>query len=293
MTDQNKAYFYAGLSVLCWSTVATAFKIALDGQSYINLLFFSSFTSIIALAIILISKKQSKIDISKQSIINSSIMGFLNPFLYYIVLFKAYSLLPAQSALTLNYTWAIVIVIFSIIFLKQKIGITSVLGILISFFGVIFIATKGNLFDLNFENKFGTFLASGSSIIWGLYWILNIKDKRNEIEKLFLNFLFGLIFIMIYIVLFDKIEITSTRNMLANIYIGLFEMGLTFVFWMSALKYSSDTSKVSNIIYISPFASLFIISLVLNEKIEFYSYIGLIMIIFGIVFPNIKLIRKH
>ena len=34
--------------------------------------------------------------------------GFLNPFLYYIILFKAYSLLPAQEALSLNYTWPLV-----------------------------------------------------------------------------------------------------------------------------------------------------------------------------------------
>ena len=34
-------------------------------------------------------------------------MGLFNPFLYYLVLFKAYDLLEAQEAGTLNYIWPI------------------------------------------------------------------------------------------------------------------------------------------------------------------------------------------
>ncbi|NJK98814.1 MAG: EamA family transporter, partial [Bacteroidales bacterium] len=48
-------------------------------------------------------------------------LGFLNPLLYYLVLFKAYSLLPAQIAQPLNYTWPLILVILSIIFLSKNI----------------------------------------------------------------------------------------------------------------------------------------------------------------------------
>ena len=36
----------------------------------------------------------------------SLLPGLLNPCLYYLVLFKAYELLPAQQAQALNYSWA-------------------------------------------------------------------------------------------------------------------------------------------------------------------------------------------
>ena len=35
--NQRKAYLYAGVAILCWATVATAFKIALSTMSNIDL----------------------------------------------------------------------------------------------------------------------------------------------------------------------------------------------------------------------------------------------------------------
>jgi len=57
---------------------------------------------------------------SRRDYFYSSLLGFLNPFLYYIVLFKAYSMLPAQEAQALNYTWPLIVVILSIPLLNQR-----------------------------------------------------------------------------------------------------------------------------------------------------------------------------
>jgi drug/metabolite transporter (DMT)-like permease len=67
------------------------------------------------------------------------------------------------------------------------------------------------------------------------------------------------------------------------IYIGLFEMGITFVLWLYALKYSSTTAKVSNLIYLSPFISLIIIHFAVGETILPSTVAGLLMIISGII----------
>ena len=48
---------------------------------------------------------------SGAALVRAAALGFLNPFLYYVVLFKAYDLLPAQEAQPLNYTWAITLAI--------------------------------------------------------------------------------------------------------------------------------------------------------------------------------------
>ena len=47
--NQRKAYLYAGVAILCWATVATAFKIALSTMSNIDLLFISTFSALIVL----------------------------------------------------------------------------------------------------------------------------------------------------------------------------------------------------------------------------------------------------
>ena len=113
MQNQKKAYMYGIVTVLFWSTVATAFKLSLRYLDHFQLLLYSSIVSILVMSIILIL--QGKISLifsyTKRQYVRSILLGFLNPFLYYTVLFKAYDLLPAQEAQPLNYTWAITLVV--------------------------------------------------------------------------------------------------------------------------------------------------------------------------------------
>ncbi|MBA7501397.1 hypothetical protein ES705_09956 [subsurface metagenome] len=285
MANQKKAYLYAALVVLIWSTVASVFKISLRYLNYLQLLFYASFISLLILFIILII--QNKLSLlkkySKKDYLHSALLGFLNPFLYYIVLFKAYSLLPAQQAISLNYTWAIQIVLLSIPLLKQKVGFKSVLAIIISYIGILIISTQGDILALRVTNLYGVLLALGSAVIWALFWIYNIKDKRDEVVKLFLNFLFGFIFIFIAIVFSKRLIIPKIPGVTGAVYIGLFEMGITFVLWLKALKLSKTTAQVSNLIYLTPFLSLLIINITVGEKILISTIIGLILIVMGII----------
>jgi drug/metabolite transporter (DMT)-like permease len=285
MNDQRKAYLYAALVVLIWSTVASVFKISLRYLSYLQLLFYASFISLLILFIILIF--QNKLSLlkkySKKDYLHSALLGFLNPFLYYIVLFKAYSLLPAQQAISLNYTWAIQIVLLSIPLLKQRVSFKSVLAIIISYIGILIISTRGDILVLRVTNLYGVLLALGSAVIWALFWIYNIKDKRDEVVKLFLNFLFGFIFIFIAIVFSKRLIIPKIPGVTGAVYIGLFEMGITFVLWLKALKLSKTTAQVSNLIYLTPFLSLLIINITVGEKILISTIIGLILIVMGII----------
>ncbi len=289
MTNQFRSYFFALLSVICWSTVATVFKLALKEMDSAQLLLFSSMTSLLVLFSILLLK--GKLLLIKESQVNqiiySALLGFLNPFLYYTVLFNAYSLLPAQLAQPLNYTWGVMLVLMSIPILKQKIRVISILSVLISFIGVVIISTKGTLLNWSSFNTAGVILALGSSVIWALYWLFNLKDKRDALIKLFLNFIFGFMFILIYNLVFGQISLPNVKVLLPAAYVGTFEMGLTFVFWLNALKWSKTTATVSTLIYISPFISLVFIHYILGEKILFTSILGLIIIIGGIVLQQI------
>jgi len=282
---QKRAYIYAIISILFWSTAASAFKISLKYLDSLQLLFFASITSILALFVILLVQNKLNLlkNYSKQDYLHSALLGFLNPFLYYVVLFRAYSILPAQEAITLNYTWPIMLILLSIPILKQRIKLTSILAIIISFIGVIIISTKGNILSLKFSNFKGALLPLGSAVIWALFWIYNIKDKRDIVTKLFLNFVFGFVFILIAILLFSKMIIPEISGLLGAIYVGLFEMGITFIIWLKALKLSKTTAQVSNFIYLTPFLSLMIINIVVAEKILLSTIIGLSFIVVGII----------
>jgi drug/metabolite transporter (DMT)-like permease len=299
METQNRAYIYGGTAILFWSTMASAFKISLRYLSPLQLLFFSSGASILVLFLILLFQNKLSLlkDYSGGDYLRSVLLGLLNPFLYYVVLFKAYSLLPAQEAQPLNYTWSIMLVLLSIPLLKQRIGWKSILAIIISYSGVFIISTRGDILGFTFSNPIGVSLALGSSVIWALFWIYNIKDQRDEVAKLFLNFSFGFVFILIAILLSSGIKMPGTAGIAGAVYVGIFEMGITFVLWLKALKLSRTTAQVSNLIYLSPFLSLVLIHFIVGETIMLSTIVGLVFIVAGIVMQQrvsrIKPIHRH
>ena len=292
IANQNKAYIFAAIAVLFWSTASTSFKITLRYLNTIEMLFYSSlFASIALFIIILFQRKTKKIfKTERKEILNSAILGFMNPFFYYIILFKAYTLLPAQIAQPLNFIWPIMIVILSIPLLKQKIPLKSLLAIFISFFGVLLISTKGRLFNLRIDEPYGVFLALASSLIWALFFIINVRNTKDEVIRLFLSFTFGCIYT--FILLYPNISMPPLFGILGAVYIGLFEMGITFVIWIKALKYSRTTAQVNNLIYLTPFLSLVVIRIVVKEKILLSSIFGIIFIICGIILQK-KIGDKH
>jgi len=284
MERQNQAYTYGLIAVFFWATMASAFKISLRYVDTLQLLFYASIVSVLILFFILVVQNKLYLlkTYSKKDYLRSALLGFLNPFLYYVVLFKAYSLLRAQEAQPLNYTWQIMLVLLSIPLLKQRIKLLSILAIFISFFGVFVISTQGDVLGFKFTNLTGALLALGSAVVWALFWIYNLKDKRDAVAKLFLNFCFGFVFVLILTLLFSEIVIPETPGLLGVVYVGLFEMGITFVVWLKALKLSRTTAQVSNLIYLAPFLSLVFIHLLVGEKILLSTIIGLIFIVTGI-----------
>ncbi|MEM2975065.1 MAG: DMT family transporter [Candidatus Bathyarchaeia archaeon] len=281
----EESYAYAIAAVIMWSTVASAFKITLKYLDFLQMLFYASMVSLLLfLAVLLLQNKLILLKTySRKEYLRSLLLGFLNPYLYYSALFEAYSLLPAQEALTLNYTWPIMVVIFSIVLLKQKIGWRSIFAILLSFFGVIFTLSHGNLLELSFSNSLGVLLAFCSAVIWALFWIFNMKDMRDEVAKLFLNFAFGFFFLSISILLLSGLVVPPLIGFLGAVYVGLFEMGATFLVWLRALKLSKTTAQVSNLIYLVPFLSLFLIHFIVGETILFSTIVGLVFIVSGIM----------
>jgi len=216
LAKQKLAYAYSIIAVLIWSTVASAFKISLRYLDFLQLLFYASIVSIIILFVILLTQSKTKLlrRYSKEEYLHSALLGFLNPFLYYVVLFKAYSLLPAQEAQPLNYTWPIIVALLSIPLLKQKIGFKSVSAIVISFVGVLIVSTQGNVFVLDFSSPYGVLLAMSSAVIWALFWICNIRDERDDVAKLFLNFNFGFLFILVSTPLFSGVTVPEITGLL-------------------------------------------------------------------------------
>lgn len=290
MQQQTKAYLLTILAVTFWGTAASAFKIALGYVDPFTLLFYSSVFSTISLFFILIYQQKVHYlrNIPARSWRMAAALGFLNPFFYYLVLFKAYSLLPGQIAMSLNYGWPLALALLSIPILGQSLSRTQLLAIIVSFTGAVVIATKGKFTAFDDVNLFGVGLAFGSTIIWATFWLFNAKETLDPVVKLFLGFCFGVLYAILFSPLFGGIEIPPIRAFFPLIYIGLFEMGITFAIWLTALQLSKTAAQVGNLIYISPFLSLLFLRIIIGEQIHTATFIGLFMIVGSIIYQEIK-----
>jgi drug/metabolite transporter (DMT)-like permease len=289
-TDRKKSLLYAGVAVIIWSTVATAFKLGLRELHYAQLIFIASGVSLLIFTIYLLVVQQFKLifKATRGELFRSAGIGFLNPFAYYLIIFKSYSLLPAQIAQPLNMIWPLVLALLSVPMLKQHITWKQFLSLGICLIGIVILSSQGSLTGYKNTSFSGVILAVGSSVFWALYWILNVKDHRPEAIKLFFNFLFGFIYLLIVLPFISDFNFRVGISLWSAVYIGFFEVGITYLIWMKAMHLSDNNALTGSLIYIAPFLSLIMISTIIGETIHLSTLIGLILIASAILFQQLK-----
>ena len=289
MAREKKALLLALAAVLCWSTIGSAFRLTLNYIPPHQLIFYAVITAFIFTgAFILIRGTGRRLfSFTAHQYAYSAVVAFINPFIYYLLLLNAYDILPTQVAGTINYIWPIALVLLSAIILKHKIGVKAILACLISFSGLMLIVTRGRFDSFSFSNPIGVTMILCCSILFALYWILNLKDRREEADKLILTYFFAALYLIpVQFILPRGAQLPPIEGVMGAIYIGIFEMGLTFILWLKALQLTTNTARVSNLVFLSPFISLFFISILIGETIAFTTFVGLFLIVSGIVLSN-------
>ncbi len=289
MHTQTRATLLGITAVLLWSTVASAFKLSLGVMDVPQLMFYAGLAAFVVLgATLAFTRKFGLVcDATRRDWGVSFGLGLMNPLAYYIILFHAYDLLPAQIAQPLNYTWAIVLALLSIPLLKQRLAVTDIIGAAVSYFGVVVIATRGSFSALGVGSPLGVALALGSTVVWALYWIGNMRDRRDPAVMLFMNVTLALPFLLFYCVLFSSLRLPGWQALGGAVYVGAVEMGFTAMLWLRALRLSDNASRIGNLVFLSPFLSLLIIRALVGEEILPATVAGLVFVVAGLVVQQI------
>jgi len=289
MKKSSQAYIYAALSVILWGTIPTSFKIALSELSIVTMLGIATLVSMLVLFNILAATGKIKFlgKMTRNEILWSALLGLINPVLYYLMLLTAYSRLPGQVAQPVNMIWPVILVFLSMPILHQRIPARSFAALLISLAGVYIIASQGAPLSPGRSDALGVTLALISGVLWALYFVLNVRDSRDEAVKLFTNFAFGSAYMIIAMVLNGSFhEAISFSGAAASVYIGIFEMGITFWLWLRALQLATTSDKISNLIFFAPFISLILLHFIIGEPVYYTTPVGLMIIIGSVLFQN-------
>ncbi|MDK2823991.1 MAG: hypothetical protein PWQ67_319 [Clostridia bacterium] len=207
----------------------------------------------------------------------------------------------AINASLINSFAPVVVILFSMVFLKERLSLKQVIGIFISLVGVIWIIARGNwqkLLGLTF-NK-GDLIMLIAILLWGIYNIvLKKKGKIAPQKTIFVGSIIGgLIFTLPlviyenYILGFNWISKLSIGHYLSLLYFGIFPTIFSFLFFNKAMLEvgPSKASIFANLIVV--FASILGI-LFLNEKLISAHILGGALIILGVILTTQKTEKKE
>ena len=250
--NNTRAIIYACIAVLSWSTVATAFKIALTHLTHFEMLLIASCTSLLIFAFLLTFQKKWKLlsALPARQWGYFALLGLLNPVAYYLVLFKAYDLLPAQVAQPINYAWPIVLLILLALFAHQPIPPKKYIGMFISLGGVVLISVgTGQSGGMDIPVH-GLLLAALSALLWAMYWMINnkFKDRTDGSVALFMSFLFGTAYLLVGAMIVG-VHLNTLLGILSGMYVGGFEMGIPFIFFSLAMRKTTNPALVNQLCY--------------------------------------------
>ena len=285
MQDTDRRAVKLGLgAVMLWSTVATAFSLSLQYLTPLQLVTLATVISWCFFAIRLsATERRSALRVtSSKARATGLLVGWLNPGLYYLVLFAAYDRLPAQEAMAINYSWGITLALLAAPLLRQHLSAGALLAACISYGGILVIATRGAPLSLDFAQPLGVGLALLSTVLWSLYWVINTRLSLDPEVNLFLNFSGALPLLLALLWWSNTPFPTLWQGWAGGLYVGLFEMGIAFVLWMGAMKATTSTLRISSLIFLSPPLSLVLIWVIAGEPVKAYTLIGLVLILFGL-----------
>ncbi len=281
MNQDRQAILFGLGAVALWSTVATAFKVALAWMSPLELMWIAALVSWALMGALVI--RQGNIATALRTGWKTAAWaGLMNPVAYYLVLFAAYDRLPGQEAMALNYTWALAMAFLAVPLLGQRLTRMDIVAGLVAYAGVWVIATRGAVFNVSFADPLGVVLALASTLLWALYWLLNARDPRPPLVGQWQNFSVGLPVLTLLLLLGPGFQWHGWPAFGAGVYVGLFEMGVAFILWQLAVHRVSRAAKISNLIFLSPPVSLLLLFLVVGEPILPSTLIGLVLILLGL-----------
>jgi drug/metabolite transporter (DMT)-like permease len=224
------------------------------------------------------------------------VLGVTSITIFNSIVYYSLNFTQVISGVLMISTIPVMIMFFSSILKIEKTNIFQVIGVILSFLGVIIIITKANfeiLKNLNF-NK-GDITMVIAMLSWALYSSL-LKKQKYEISQLSLLQVvmsFGLIFLIpIYFIEYQLgFRITLEKPFILILsYVVLLPGLASFILWIKGISIIG-ANRSGVFLHLMPIMSAIMAMIIFNEKFMFYHMLGACFIITGILLSNKKVLN--
>lgn len=287
-----KKYFFIiiGMPIVFWALVFPFIKIALEELSPVNLTIMRLLVVCIVFLILLIVKPNKFSKIQKKDIVPIFLVGFLGIILYHFGLNYGEQYISASAASVIIATIPIFVVILAAIFLKEKITIKIVLGVILSLVGVVVISTVGRS-DALLEVKYisGALAVILAAALGAGYTVAGKKmlQRYSALSLTVYVCLLGSLGLIPFISssLFEEVAAMSLTGWSVVIFLGVFPTVVGYVLWYVALEIKS-ASEVSVYLYFVPVLSTIISYIFFRDEITWLFVFGGALVILGLHVVN-------
>ncbi len=286
-----KYFFYGVLATLIWALNFIVSRSLGDSFPPMALAFFRNFIALLALTPFAFGLFKKELPAIKENWKHLFILSISGMSVFIALLYAATKLTNVINLSIISVSSPVFIVLIQKFWQKKSIHHLQLLGVMLSFLGVIYIVAQGNLnilFSLSFSS--GDILMILSAILWAIYCILAEKEIKgvSEYSMLYVLFIFAVIINtpLFLIELFMGYGFSlNTTNLGAILYVGLFTSLVAYIFWNKANK-ELGSFKVGLIYYLLPIESAILSQLILGEKIQLFHLLGFLIILLGIFISN-------
>lgn len=269
--------------VTIWGTTFVATKVLLQhGLGPIDVMFYRFVVAYFC--ILLISHKRLWADNWKDEGM-LMLAGLTGGTFYFIAENTALGITQASNVALLVCTTPIFTALLSRFIFKESLRKNMMIGSLIALIGVGLVVFSGSV--ILKINPLGDFLSIVASLMWAVYCLI-LKPLGKRYPTAFITrkvFLYSVLSLLIYF-LFEPLQVNTevlfhpvvTFNLL---FLGIVASMLCFIAWNAAVKVLGP-SRTANYIYVQPFSTLVLSSIILSEVITLTSLIGALCIIGGV-----------
>ena len=233
----------------------------------------------------------------KQYIINNYklfiILGVTSITIFNSIVYYSLNFTQVISGVLMISTIPVMIMFFSFILKIEKTNLFQIIGVILSFMGVIIIITKANFEILkNLDFNKGDITMVVAMFSWALYSTLLKRQKfeLSQISLLQVVISFGLIFLIpIYLIEYQigfRINL-NTPFILILSYVVLLPGLASFILWIKGISLIG-ANRSGVFLHLMPIISAVMAMIFFNEKFMFYHMLGACFIITGILLSNKK-----
>lgn len=279
-----------GMTIIFWAFAFPFISIGLEELSPVNLTIMRLMIVCIFFIIILILKPKKFSKFHKKDFIPIFLLGFFGIITYHLCLNYGQQYVSPSVASLIIATIPIYIVIFAVIFLKEKITLKIISGIILSLIGVVIISSFGSP-DTILEIKYisGAFAIIIAALGGAGYTIAGKKllQRYSALSLTVYAFLIGSIGLIPFVgnSLFEEILRLSIIGWGAIIFLAFFSTVIGYIFWYIALEIR-NASEISIYLYFIPVLSTIISYFWLNVRVTIFFILGGVLVIIGLIIVN-------